>query len=306
LELLIRIRLYFQKAVEFKLDYIHFISAFTSETLKSFNTMTHPFVNIHKKRLVQLMRTKILPGTFSEVIGAHTSTMTFDKNLISFNFKVSESLCRSSGGSPYLSVASIISLFDDFSSYSFMMKDKSSRPGVSVLLSVESMVDCYAGDEVYMKCDTVKIGKNLGYCNMELCNTTGQVLARGNHIKYLPAGFLYEILCNTSVLPISLGLYNILDRSILGTKIFPGSKALPTPYPFHGVASVFEALKLKEIEDTIPSKTDCGQSNISSFQLPMQQIIRNGNGSVHGGAVAMAAEQCTTLSSPGQCDRYVL
>lgn len=101
-----------------------------------------------------------------------------------------------------------MAVFDELSSYAFVVKDSTCRFGVSVYLSTEILHTIPAGKDVIIITKANKIGKTLGFATMEMFDKNGLLLARGEHIKYLPMGplwnFTAKLLLSPFVLPILL------------------------------------------------------------------------------------------------------
>jgi acyl-coenzyme A thioesterase PaaI-like protein len=60
--------------------------------------------------------------------------------------------------------------------------------GVSVSLTGELFDDISAGQTVVLRAAVSKVGANLGFTEMRVINTSGELLARVKHIKYLNMG----------------------------------------------------------------------------------------------------------------------
>ena len=99
-------------------------------------------------------------------------------------------------------------MFDELSSYAFVTQDRTCRFGVSVYLSTEILQSIPAGTDVIVTAKAKKIGRTLGFATMEMHDLEGSLLARGDHIKHLPMGFMWDFLAqfmqSRFVLPIIL------------------------------------------------------------------------------------------------------
>jgi hypothetical protein len=121
---------------------------------------------------------------------------------LNFAFRVPPSLCRANrprgdGLGEHqvgMSTAAVVALFDDLSTASLIAQDRSLRPGVSIQLSTEKFHDIPVNSEVIVRTRADKIGRILGFSSIELVDATVNhtVLARGQHIKYLPMGWLWD------------------------------------------------------------------------------------------------------------------
>jgi hypothetical protein len=97
-----------------------------------------------------------------------------------------------------------LAVFDELSSYSFVVKDRTCRFGVSVYLSTEILQPIPAGRDVLILTKATKIGKTLGFATMEMFDADGLLLARGEHIKYLPMGPMWDFMANLVLSPMVL------------------------------------------------------------------------------------------------------
>jgi hypothetical protein len=97
-----------------------------------------------------------------------------------------------------------LAVFDELSSYSFVVKDRTCRFGVSVYLSTEILHPIPAGRDVLILTKATKIGKTLGFATMEMFDADGLLLARGEHIKYLPMGPMWDLMANLVLSPMVL------------------------------------------------------------------------------------------------------
>lgn len=60
--------------------------------------------------------------------------------------------------------------------------------GVSVELSVRYFDSAKIGDTLFIEASTLKKGRNMAFLNVDFTNkTTGKMVARGSHVKYLPS-----------------------------------------------------------------------------------------------------------------------
>jgi hypothetical protein len=77
-----------------------------------------------------------------------------------------------------------------------------------VYLSTEILRAIPAGTDVIITAKAKKIGKTLGFATMEMHDLEGSLLARGDHIKHLPMGYMWDNLAllmqSRFVLPILL------------------------------------------------------------------------------------------------------
>ena len=63
---------------------------------------------------------------------------------------------------------------------------------MSVYLSTEILRTIPSGTEVVIIAKASKVGSTLGFATMEMYDTKGLLLARGDHIKHLPMGSVWD------------------------------------------------------------------------------------------------------------------
>jgi len=82
-----------------------------------------------------------------------------------------------------------------------MMFDKTCRGGVSLQLSAETVSNSKAEDEITVTSKVDKIGKYVGFCTMEMHDkSSGSLLAKGKHIKFMPMGLVWDIIASPRIL----------------------------------------------------------------------------------------------------------
>lgn len=121
-----------------------------------------------------------------------------------------------SGRGSYFSCAGAMALFDELSSYHLMLNDQTARPGVSVQLSTELFSRCEANNEVVLTTRVDKVGKYIGFCSMEIHNSSGDLVARGRHLKFMVMGTMWDFLMSPAVLPFTLSLYSFFTSHSFG------------------------------------------------------------------------------------------
>ena len=89
------------------------------------------------------------------------------------------------------------------------------RFGVSVYLSTEILRSISPGADVIIVAKASKVGSTLGFATMEMYDTGGLLLARGDHIKHLPMGSMWDLMAkfvlSPFVLPILLKYGNTIN-----------------------------------------------------------------------------------------------
>ena len=136
----------------------------------------------------------------------------------------------SSPASKMLPLSGYLALFDDFTTNAIFTEDKKTRPGVSISLSAHlgSQYKDHrngsvgvlpkSGDDIEFKIRVIKIGNLLGFAQGKaICCKTGNIVAHGNHVKYLPGSFLSEMVLGP-LLPLSnwmvTNLYSKKDKKL--------------------------------------------------------------------------------------------
>lgn len=194
-----------------------------------------------------------------------------------------------------------------------MIQDKNHRPGVSVTLSVEILKPCYAGDTIRLvsRCD--KIGKSIAFSSLELRSTSGDLLARGKHIKYVKMGFVWDLLTSFFIFPLML---MFLEHVVAKKKIkCTDATAVASFEPGH----VFKALNLGEVEDgsLVLSVGPTGSKKEAKplktihtlvegekgYTLRVNSSLSNVLGHMHGGAIAAAAEEASRRQMALTCKK---
>lgn len=71
-------------------------------------------------------------------------------------------------------------------------------------MTTEILQPISAGKDVLILTKATKIGKTLGFATMEMFDSDGLLLARGEHIKYLPMGPMWDFMANLVLSPLVL------------------------------------------------------------------------------------------------------
>jgi acyl-coenzyme A thioesterase 13 len=240
-------------------------------------------------------------------------------NELSIGYTVPIALCKASGdaskGTPQLTVSATLALLDDFSSYALMMQDRNHRPGVSVTLNTEIVRPCSAGDKIRLvsRCD--KIGKSVAFCSMELLDASGNVLARGKHIKYVKMGFVWDLLTSAILFPLVLMILEYLNKNKKAKKHKTETGEDASSTVGNNIAGkIFTDLNLAHVADAtalfsgraneVEGKKEGGKrrkktavpvfdASEKCFTLKVSKGTKNVLGAMHGGAVAAAAEEAS-------------
>ena len=117
-----------------------------------------------------------------------------------------------------------------------------------------------------------KIGKMVGFCDISMLSISGQELAKGSHIKFLPMGFLWDFIFSPFILPCTLYLLEVIP-AWLKSLIAPNFKH--TGPVQRNKDSIFEEIGILK--------------NSNSFIV--KPNLCNPTGHLHGGALAVACEE---------------
>ena len=95
------------------------------------------------------------------------------------------------------------------------------RFGVSVYLSTEILQAVPPGTDVIIIAKASKVGSTLGFATMEMYDTGGQLLARGDHIKHLPMGPMWDLMAKFVLSPLILPIFLKYGNTINSFKVNP-------------------------------------------------------------------------------------
>ena len=240
-------------------------------------------------------------GTFSAPLGfarqlgclldrpqSTASLKKLEGSKATFQYKVPHTVCRNQ----QMSAAAAMAVFDELSTVGLIALDKGHRWGVSVNLSTSLFNPARPGDELLMDVEYNKMGKTLSFCTMELKDAkTGSLVATGHHTKYMPVSWVYDsFLSLPSILPIFLSLLfsfgGTVKRTWLGRRFMPASPTADNLEVTKDLDNIFTGFGMKYDESAQSFTFMPGQHHCN----PM---------SFHGGAAAMAAEECVVQSAEG-------
>lgn len=217
------------------------------------------------------------------------------------------------GDRPLLPVSSAIAIFDDLSSYCFLIKDRNYRSGVSIDLSAELLRDVPAGSTIHVVSQVTKIGRSIGFSDLHMYNQQNELVARGYHTKFLPMGTAWDVMTHPTLSDTTLKLYDSVYVKYKDTgigkalaKLALGGRnrdfnELPE---FNGTGSVFKSFGLNAVapiqtRETL-HKSQCKHSlevvESNAFSLNVLPFMCNIRGFLHGGCAAMTIEHAINLS----------
>jgi acyl-coenzyme A thioesterase PaaI-like protein len=271
------------------------------------------------EKLLHIAKNIFAAKTFSKTLGTEAAELTFaDQDQgVTFSMTVPERICLPiypGSKTHVLPVSSAIAIFDDLSTYSFMIKDKNCRSGVSVILSAEILADVPPGSKIQIVSQVSKIGRSIGFSDVYMFNEKDELVARGYHTKYLPMGTAWDFLSHPSMMDASLNFYDKVFVKIIDTgigkklaKLMLGGRNRDLKLPdFLSPGSVFDSFKLKpqaakEIVNIPDSSIKCKHTQEvvenNEFIFEVFPFMCNIRGFLHGGCVAMTIERALTASS---------
>mmetsp|Transcript_6093 Transcript_6093/g.9105 ORF Transcript_6093/g.9105 Transcript_6093/m.9105 type:complete len:323 (+) Transcript_6093:1734-2702(+) len=216
------------------------------------------------------------------------------ENVSIFDYTVPAHLCHTHVGSNF-ATSSILALFDEVSSYSLMMFDKTCRGGVSIQLSAETLRNSKPKDEIAVTTKVDKIGRYLGFCSIEMHDkSSGSLLAKGKHIKFMAMGLVWDVIASPLILPFTLFWWQFFSSNSFGIKIarlFSKKKPKKEIAPFlrrdlEGLTSMSNMIDLVEVKST---------DDVKSIEWTPLRDYNNMLGKLHGGAAALAIEKACML-----------
>jgi hypothetical protein len=241
-----------------------------------------------KRRFIQNIVANFSYGCFTPHLGIFSSELVSHVSGIStFRYKILPYLCHNDSGKEYLSTSATVALFDEFSSISTIISDRTSRGGVSIILSAENYVDIPPNTEVLIVSKSLKIGKTIGFSDLQMFDLNNNLLASGNHIKFLDAGQLWNYVMHPTVFPF---LVNILDSKFMKDLLLARGIYHKPPLPLCDLDEIGSLYPLLEIQNT---------SVPDSYSVFVKPQFMNPNKTFHGGAVAISAELGARLSNQG-------
>lgn len=223
---------------------------------------------------------------------------------IDYTIAVPPSLCfdSSSSAAPHnICVSAMLALFDELSTMALFVFDKTRRPGVSVELTTEILRPIHEGEVLHVHTIIEKTGKFLAFCTLEVYNQAGVLVARGSHVKFLPMGWVWDLLAGGWLLPLAIFFYQLFRGNKIKTpldKFFRAKEAGETiSAPFHPVGNdVFAVYKSLGVTAYVPDSDsdkqllECKDVRRGIFQVKVRRDLMNPVKSMHGGAVACSIE----------------
>ena len=258
----------------------------------------------HRKRLVELFVKELSRGSFTDYLGIRQQLFApiVDPHSISFSYKIPAHICLPYKGRPCITASATMALFDEYSSMCFMMKDKGARGGVSIMLTADVHQFCAAGTDVTIVTRATKVGKTIGFCDIEMFDHNKELVSRGSHVKFVDMGRMWDFAMHPSRISTTLALYDALGERLLNTAIGDNvmsllgkGKRLSDLSPAFGeVGAAYREFGLSS------EGADQREGGGTQAHFKMKPHMGNYFGNLHGGAAAMLAEECSVRASAGE------
>jgi acyl-coenzyme A thioesterase PaaI-like protein len=163
------------------------------------------------QKLFELMklvsRVEVIPGfsslhglSYNKISALSSEQLSFDHPALKLQLPLTPQLLLPKKDSVALST--YLSIIDDTTTYALVLSDPHrARAGVSVSLRVEwgpAASKCKPGDLVNVISKTTKVGRNLGFAQAEVRDSSSdELICFGSHIKYLPMGFFADFVLSS-------------------------------------------------------------------------------------------------------------
>eukprot|EP00041_Stephanoeca_diplocostata_P015826 m.303815 g.303815 ORF g.303815 m.303815 type:complete len:350 (-) comp20170_c0_seq14:1849-2898(-) len=179
-----------------------------------------------------------------------------------------------------LPLCTVLALFDDISTYSIILADRTQRAGASLSLDARMLgPSIKPGEEVIFRSFAAKVGKVVGFADCQvvrMVDNEKEVIAEGRHVKYLPMGILWDCAFRWVTLERVLGMM----ARMRGTKHSSSSSDAPDSLEVFPVRVVYT-------EDG--DAGDTGATRVSGTVVSGPQHA-NPFGNAHGGWIACVLE----------------
>jgi hypothetical protein len=263
------------------------------------------------KQLPRIAIRENIHKTYSKFFGPCLTDMRFGKSSDQYEFLVTPSICRKvkGTGDPYLATSSLLALYDEYSSISFIAKDKTGRGGLSVQLSMEMFQRIEPWSILTMHISTEKIGKFIGFSSIDVTNEKGEVVAKGDHIKFMALGRLWDLLFSPTMIPLVYAIYYRFIYNTFKTEIDPLLDGIPREEVidqirsnplFQVPESIFDNFAFTKLDES----STVEMPHYHKYKLKVTPETKNYVGYMHGGAVACAIEEACYHSRYGHHQQH--
>lgn len=211
------------------------------------------------------------------------------------------------GGKSFLSCGATTAIFDEVSTLAMVIADKTYRPGVSISLSCQMFHPVGPGERVTFKSRGLKMGARLGYGEASMYREDGKLAATGRHVKYLPMGRAWDLTATPLLFPVATKWMNRQHERWL--KDPERTKGIPTG---EHLVDMFKLEDFERYEGGKAGEEYFGDANLAQGQEEDEEEIRSAEaevlitrrqcnyipGTMHGGAIAVAAEEIARRCPP--------
>ncbi len=128
---------------------------------------------------------------------------------------------------------------------------------------------------------------------MTMKNSNGKVLAKGQHIKFLPGGFLLDRIGSDAILPYFMKFYSLFGNKLI--KLFRPNLIFDQ-VESNELSDAFNKFNIAVVETVV--QPDKGTTNTSLpfiAKLTTHNYMKNVLGLTHGGCILMSIEQTSRL-----------
>ncbi len=241
--------------------------------------------------------TSRLLGLFHHLSGAYfgnqlckSKIVAITKDKVLFSCLVKKEVTKNG----ILTSSAAFAIFDELSTVGLIALDKQHRPGVSVSLSttLTPSETIKIGEEMTLEVQYEKIGKTIAFTSMIMRNEKKSIIARGNHIKYLPLGWFFDNIISIPFIfdNLTKALYNI-DENVptwLGNKMLESSEYKPL--------SSKSSNKNENDSDSHQSQSVFDDLDMTNSEFKIKRMHCNPFNMAHGGALGMAIEEAAIQS----------
>ena len=196
-----------------------------------------------------------------------------------------------------LPLSGYLALFDEYSTFALMNEDRKTRPGVSLSLSARlgqrflglkdacknvstsiniapksprynNSLPC-AGDEIEIQVRITKIGNIFGFAEARaICSKSGDIIASGKHIKYLPVGSIAQKIVLGLMLPLSAKIASLWENTISSPQADSTEERIRLQEPHD---TMHDALSMNK--DDILTVKDCHCNPMGSLHVSIQTLL---------------------------------
>ncbi|CAM9760313.1 unnamed protein product [Laminaria digitata] len=225
------------------------------------------------------------------------------------------------GGKAFLSCGATTAIFDEVSTLAMVIADKTYRPGVSISLSCQMFHPVRPGERVTFKSRGLKMGGRLGYGEASMYREDGKLAATGRHVKYLPMGRAWDLTATPLLFPVATKWmvrqherwlkdpHRTKARRERRRHEIGDGGGIPTG---EHLVDMFKLEHFERYEGGKATEEYFGDANLAQGQEEEEGEIRSAEaevlitrrkcnympGTMHGGAIAVAAEEIARRCPP--------